>query len=161
MALHRSAQRVVESAHALGITIDVHEFPDGTHTAEDAARAVAVDVAQIVKSLVFSVDGRAVLALVSGPNRLDEHALAVATGQPNAPVARADADQARAATGYSIGGVPPFGHASPIPTYVDEDLMRHDVVWAAAGTPRHVFPIAPGDLVRLTDATVADLKQRL
>ena len=116
----------------------------------------SAQVAQIVKSLVFLLDGEPVVALVSGANRLDESRLAAALG--GAEVTRADADTVRKATGYPIGGVPPFGHDRRLPTAVDEDLLRFDVVWAAAGTPRDVFPIAPGELVRATGGTVAPLK---
>ena len=137
--------------------MEVTEHPDGTRTAEDAARAIGVGVGQIVKSLVFMVGDAPVLALVSGPNRLDERKLAAAASD-QAPVRRCDADQVRAATGYPIGGVPPFGHPSTLPTFVDEDLLGYDVVWAAAGTPRHNFSITPSDLVGVTGGTVADLK---
>ena len=153
--LHPNARAVVEAAWAQGLDIEVAEFPAGTRTAADAAAAVGVAEVQIVKSLVFTVDGAIVMALVSGPNRLDEKRLAVAAG--GAEVGRADADAVRAATGFPIGGVPPFGHREPLPTYVDRTLLDHDVVWAAAGTPRHVFPISPADLVRLTRGVVADL----
>ena len=153
--LHPRARAVADAARAHGLDIEVVEHPAGARTAADAAAAVGVDEAQIVKSLVFTVDGRMVMALVSGPNRLDEKRLAVASG--GAEVGRADADAVRAATGYAIGGVPPFGHHSPLPTYVDRTLLDHEIVWAAAGTPRHVFAITPTDLVRLSNATVADL----
>lgn len=158
MGLHSTAQRVVDAAAALGLTLEVHEFPEGTRSAEDAARAVGVEVGQIVKSLVFAVDGRTTLALVSGVNRLHEPALAAAAGRSGAPVTRLDANAVRAATGYSIGGVPPFGHPERLLTIVDRDLLAHDIVWAAAGTPRHVFPARAQDLVRLTAGVVADLK---
>jgi Cys-tRNA(Pro) deacylase len=158
MDLHPTAQRVVDAAKVIDLELDVREFPDGTRTAEDAARAVGVEVGQIVKSLVFQIQGTNVLALVSGANRLDERALATAAGADDAPVERLDANAVRDATGYAIGGVPPFGHASALSTFIDRDLLRFDVVWAAAGTPRHVFPIAPDDLVRATAARVADLR---
>jgi prolyl-tRNA editing enzyme YbaK/EbsC (Cys-tRNA(Pro) deacylase) len=93
---------------------------------------------------------------VSGGNRLDEARLAATLG--GTVVGRADADGVRAATGYAIGGVPPFGHPDPLPTAIDEDLLAYDEVWAAAGTPRDVFAVAPGDLVRLTGGTVATLR---
>jgi prolyl-tRNA editing enzyme YbaK/EbsC (Cys-tRNA(Pro) deacylase) len=156
--LHRNARAVSDAAAALGLDVAVREFPAGTRTAEDAARAIGVTVGQIVKSLIFRVDGVAVVALVSGPNRLDEARLAAAAGSAGAPVARVDADGVRAATGYPIGGVPPFGHPRPVPTYVDEDLLAFTEVWAAAGTPRHVFAVAPGDLVRVTGGHVAPLR---
>lgn len=153
--LHPNARAVADAALAHGLAIEVAEFPDGARTAADAAAAVGVVEAQIVKSLVFTVDGRMVMALVSGSNRLDEKRLAVAAGGDE--VGRADAAAVRAATGYAIGGVPPFGHREPLPTYADRSLLDHEIVWAAAGTPRHVFPITPTDLIRLSQATTADL----
>ena len=156
--LHRNARAVAEAAAALDLAIEVREFPEGTRTAADAARAIGVSVGQIVKSLIFRVDGDVVVALVSGPNRLDEGRLAAAAGRPGAPIARVDAAGVRAATGFPIGGVPPFGHPQPLATYVDEDLLAFDEVWAAAGTPRHVFAVAPGDLVRVTGGRVAQLR---
>jgi prolyl-tRNA editing enzyme YbaK/EbsC (Cys-tRNA(Pro) deacylase) len=127
----------------------------GTRTAGDAARAIGCDVGQIVKSLVFVAAGRPVVALVSGANRLDEGRLGVVAG---APVMKADAETARLATGYSIGGVPPFGHATEVPIFMDRDLLDHGVVWAAAGRPDSVFEIAPDRLRELSRAEVADLK---
>ena len=133
----------------------VKEFPAGTRTAADAARAVGCDVGQIVKSLVFVAAGRPVLALVSGANRLDEKRLAAVAGEP---VLKADAETARTATGYSIGGVPPFGHATDIPVFMDRDLLGYEVLWAAAGRPDSVFEIAPDRLRDLSGATLTDLK---
>jgi Cys-tRNA(Pro) deacylase len=148
---------VAEAARALGLEIEVREFPEGTRMAEDAAAAIGVDVGQIVKSLVFFVDGRPVLCLVSGLNRLDTQRLAVAAGASQ--VRRASADEVERATGFAIGGVPPFGHTQPLPVYCDRDLMAYDVVWAAAGTPRAVFAIDPQRLVQACRATIVDLKQ--
>jgi prolyl-tRNA editing enzyme YbaK/EbsC (Cys-tRNA(Pro) deacylase) len=145
-----------ESWLALSSTgVTVKRFPSGTRTAGDAARAVGCDVAQIVKSLVFVAAGRPVVALVSGANRLDEGRLAAVAGSP---VTKADAEIARTATGYVIGGVPPFGHASEIPVFMDRDLLGHEVVWAAAGRPDSVFEISPERLRELSQAEVADLK---
>jgi prolyl-tRNA editing enzyme YbaK/EbsC (Cys-tRNA(Pro) deacylase) len=108
-----------------------------------------------VKSLVFTAGGQPVIALVSGANRLDPERLrAVAGGE----IERADAEVVRAATGYSIGGVPPFGHASALPVYVDRDLLRFDEIWAAAGTPDTVFPIAPARLLELSGGEPAELR---
>src|SRR5438105_5141662 len=135
--------------------VTVREFPEGTRTAVDAARAVGCDVGQIVKSLVFVAGGKPVVALVSGANRLDEKRLAAVAG---VPVAKADAQTARDATGYSIGGVPPFGHATDVPVFMDRDLLGHDVVWAAAGRPDSVFEIEPERLRELSNAVVMDLK---
>ena len=138
-----------------GTGIAVKQFPAGTRTAVDAANAIGCEVGQIVKSLVFVAGGRPVVALVSGANRLDERSLASVAG---APVAKADADTVRTATGYSIGGVPPFGHATDLPVYMDRDLLGHGVVWAAAGRPDSVFEISPQRLLELSRAEVADLK---
>ena len=124
-------------------------------TATDAARAVGCDVGQIVKSLVFVAAGKPVVALVSGANRLDEGRLASLAGEP---VAKADADTARVATGYAIGGVPPFGHATDLPVFMDRDLLGYEVVWAAAGRPDSVFEIEPERLRELSNAKVSDLK---
>jgi prolyl-tRNA editing enzyme YbaK/EbsC (Cys-tRNA(Pro) deacylase) len=135
--------------------IAVKEFPQGTRTAHEAARAVGCELGQIVKSLVFVAAGRPVVALVSGSNRLDERQLAAVAGEP---VTKADADTARAATGYAIGGVPPFGHATAVPIFMDRDLFGYDVVWAAAGRPDSVFEIEPGRLRDLSNASVVDLK---
>jgi len=151
------SQRVADAARALGLEIEVREFPEGTRTAEDAAAAIGVDVGQIVKSLVFFVDGRPVLCLVSGLNRLDTQRLAVVTGASQ--VRRARADEVERATGFAIGGVPPFGHTQRLPVYCDRDLMTYDLVWAAAGTLRAVFAVEPQRLIQACRATVADLKE--
>ncbi len=153
--MHPNVDRVVAAAAASGLAIEVRRFPEGTRTAADAARAVGCEVAQIVKSLVFIADDRPVVALVSGSNRVDLDKLAAATGATSAR--RADGDEARAATGFAIGGVPPFGHASPTTILVDGDLERHEVVWAAAGLPDAVFAIRPADLVRASGGALADL----
>jgi Cys-tRNA(Pro) deacylase len=154
--MHPNVAAVVRAAEDQGLAIETREYPDGTKTADDAARAIGVDVGQIVKSLVFMVDDRPVLALVSGANRLDEAKLVAQAG--GSAARRADADQVRAATGYPIGGVPPFAHPTRLPTFVDEDLLSHEVLWAAAGTPRDNFSIAPDELLRLTSGRAADLR---
>jgi prolyl-tRNA editing enzyme YbaK/EbsC (Cys-tRNA(Pro) deacylase) len=156
--MHRNVRAVVDAGAARGLSIEPRSFPEGTKTAADAAAAIGVDVGQIVKSLVFLVDGVAVMALVAGDNQLDERKLAGA--HAGTSVGRADADAVRAATGFPIGGVPPFGHTTDLAVYVDEDLLRWDEVWAAAGTWTDVFPIAPGELVRASRGTVADLAKR-
>lgn len=153
--MHPSAAKVVAAASAAGLDIDVVEHPDGTRTAEQAAAAVGCEVGRIVKSLVFAVDGTPVLALVAGDNRLDEDKLVAAAEGERA--GRADADAVRSTTGFAIGGVPPFGHDTQLATFVDESLLAHDTVWAAAGTPRHVFEIAPQDLVRLSGGRAVPL----
>jgi prolyl-tRNA editing enzyme YbaK/EbsC (Cys-tRNA(Pro) deacylase) len=159
--LHPNVVRVVEAARALGLEITTRRFPEGTKTAQDAANAIGVLVGQIVKSLVFAVDGEIVMAYVSGANQLDEKKLAAAAG--GAKCSRVDADAVRAATGYPIGGVPPFGHSTQLRVFVDPDLLQYDgvndFVWAAAGTWNDVFPIAPNELVRASSAVVTDLKR--
>jgi Cys-tRNA(Pro) deacylase len=156
--MHSSAQRVADAAGSLGLNIEVVEFDNTTRTAPDAANAIGCQVAQIVKSLLFLTDGQPVLTLVSGANRLDERKLAAIRGVGRKKVKRPDADTTKQITGYSIGGVPPFGHVSSLPVYVDRDLTQFDVVWAAAGTPFSVFAIAPTELVRATGGVVEDLK---
>ena len=148
--------RFADAARARGLAIEIRSFPQGTRTAADAAAAVDCDVAQIVKSLVFVVDDEPVVVLVGGADRLDERQLAaVASG---ARVRRANPDEVRASTGYAVGGVPPFGHARALRCFVDDALLTHDVVWAAAGTPNHVFACEPHALVVAADATVATVR---
>jgi Cys-tRNA(Pro) deacylase len=153
---HPAVERVRAHAKEQGLELDVRRFPEGTHTAEDAARAIGCDVAQIVKSLVFLAAGDPVVVLVCGSDRVDESKLAGVLGAHSAR--RATANEAREATGFVVGGVPPFGHRMLIPVVVDDALLRHAVVWAAAGLPDAVFPIAPRDLVRLSGATEADVR---
>jgi prolyl-tRNA editing enzyme YbaK/EbsC (Cys-tRNA(Pro) deacylase) len=154
-SLPRAAGAVVEAARSLGLDLQVREFPEGTRTAQDAADAIGCAVDQIVKSLVFVAGTDPVLVLTSGGNRVDVVKVGKQTG--SAGVRKADAEEVRAATGYAIGGTPPFGHARELLVLVDRHLTDFDVVWAAAGTPRHVFPIAPADLVRVTGGRVADV----
>lgn len=153
--MHRNVLAVVEAARQRGLDIEVRAYPDGTKTAGDAAAAIGVEVGQIVKSLVFLVDGVPTMALVAGDNRLDEARLAAAAGADRRSVVRPDADAVRAATGFPIGGIPPLGH--DLPVYVDETLLRFDEVWAAAGTWTDVFPVAPDRLVEATGGVVAPL----
>jgi len=152
---HPNVARVEAAAAAAGLTIAVSRFPDGTRTAEDAARAVGCAVSQIVKSLVFMVDGDPVVALLAGNDRLDPARLAAALGAEF--VRRADGDEVRAATGFAIGGVPPFGHARPLRVLVDVHLLEHALVWAAAGLPDAVFSIEPAQLARVARAERASL----
>ena len=151
--LGRSSSRVAEELRRLGATAEVREMPESTRTATDAAAAVGCAVAQIVKSLVFRsvVSDEPVLVLVSGADRVDEALLAQVVGEA---VEQATGKFVRERTGYAIGGVPPVGHAQPVVTYLDEHLLDHALVWAAAGTPRAVFCIAPAELVRITSARV-------
>jgi prolyl-tRNA editing enzyme YbaK/EbsC (Cys-tRNA(Pro) deacylase) len=131
----------------------VKRFTATTRTAEDAAYQIGTEVERIVKSLVFVSDGQPIVALCSGRSRVDETLLAAALGAPS--VRRATADEAKGFTGYAIGGVPPFAHERPCRVIADEGLLRFDEVWAAAGLPDAVFPIAPKELVRIADAEVA------
>lgn len=158
MTLHPSALKVKEAATNLGLDVNIVEFSETTRTAQEAATAIGCDVAQIFKSLLFIVDGEPVMTLVSGINRLDTSKLARIRGVGRKKVKRASADEVKAVTGFSIGGVPPFGHETPLAVYVDEDLTSFDIVWAAAGTPFAVFPISPADLLRVSDGMTADLK---
>lgn len=149
---------MADAAAALGLAIDIVVFAQTTRTAEEAAAAVGCAVGQIVKSLVFTVGGRPVIALVSGANQLDTRKLAALYGVGRKQVERADADTVRAATGFAIGGVPPFGHAQASDVFIDQDFAQYAVIWAAAGTPNTVFAIAPDELQRATGGRVADIR---
>ena len=137
------------------MTIAVTRFPATTRTAQDAAREIGCTVGEIVKSLVFFADGVPAVVLCSGADRVDEAKLRAHFGAT--VVRRATADEAKSATGFAIGGTPPFGHASPLRVVVDRGLRAYPTVWAAAGLPDAVFPIAPADLVKLAEATEADV----
>jgi Cys-tRNA(Pro) deacylase len=148
--------RVVAGARSQGVDIAPVTFENETRTAEQAATEIGCDVAQIVKSLVFQSDGRALLFLVSGGNRLDPERAARAADVKS--IEKADAALSKTATGFSIGGVPPFGHITELPIVVDEDLLEFDEVWAAAGRPDSVFPVDPKELARATGGRVATLR---
>ncbi len=151
-----SAQKVQDAASALGLEIAVREMDAPTRTAEEAASACGVTVGQIVKSLIFSGadSGKPYLLLVSGSNRVNEKGVAAHLGER---LKRPDAEAVRALTGYAIGGIPPFGHATALATYMDRDLMQYAVIWAAAGTPKAVFCTEPGRLRDATQAAVIDV----
>jgi prolyl-tRNA editing enzyme YbaK/EbsC (Cys-tRNA(Pro) deacylase) len=140
-----AVDRVAEVLKEAGLGAHIREFPQGTRTAPEAAAAVGCEVGQICKSLVFRVGDAPLLVIASGANRVDEARFGAV---------KADAAFVLEHTGFTIGGVPPFGHARRIETVVDEDLMAYDVVWAAAGTPRAVFALAPDQLVTLSHARV-------
>lgn len=146
-----ATDRVRYAAEALGVSVEPVDMPQSTRTAEDAAAACGCTVDEIVKSLVFegSRTGTAYLLLVSGPNRVDEAGMADVIGEP---LRRMDGARVREVTGFAIGGIPPFGHATPLATYMDEALLRFERVWAAAGTPKAVFAIDPQALRRVTGA---------
>lgn len=152
-----AVERFRDEALRLGLSLKILEFPEGTRTAAEAAEAVGSDIGQIVKSLVFMADGGAVLALTSGRNRVDPAALARLVGA--ARVRKATPEEAREATGFAIGGTPPFGHTRPINVFVDRDLLDYEVVWAAAGTPKAIFAISPQDLLAATEGTAADIRE--
>jgi len=149
--LPASAQKVQDAARAAGLDVAVTELAASTRTAEDAAAACGCSVGQIVKSLVFrgAESGKPYLMLVSGPNRLNEKAVADFVGEA---LTRPNADYVREVTGFAIGGVPPLGHASPMQVFLDEDLLGFETVWAAAGTPRAVFAVSPLALARAVGA---------
>ena len=157
MSIHANVQRVIDAAAGLGLDIEPRTFPEGTRTAQEAADAIGVELGQIVKSLVFGVDGEVVVAYVSGANQLDESKLAVAAG--GAMCQRVDAEVVRSATGFPIGGVPPFGHATTLRILIDPDLLQYDEVRAAAGTWHDVFGIGPHKLVEASGGLVIDLKR--
>ncbi len=135
----------------LGLDPEIREFPEGTHTAQDAADALGCPVAAIVKSLVFTLDGAPLLVLTSGANRVDVEALGARLG---GVLGKADAKLVKQATGFSIGGVPPLAHATQLRTVVDEDLLALDIAWAAAGTASSVFAIDPRRLAELAGGEV-------
>jgi prolyl-tRNA editing enzyme YbaK/EbsC (Cys-tRNA(Pro) deacylase) len=153
----KAIERFLGAAEILGHPVEVRRFPGGTRTAEDAARAIGCTVGQIVKSLVFVADEEPVLALTSGANRVDVDRLA---GLADASSARrANPEEARAATGFAVGGTPPFGHPERVRTFLDRDLLAFEELWAAAGTPDAVFRTTPEELRRTSEAEVADLKE--
>ncbi|GLX20987.1 YbaK/EbsC family protein [Streptomyces lavendulae] len=141
----------------LGLDLDVRSFPEGTRTAADAAAAIGCELSQIVKSLIFAADGVPVLVLMDGASRVDVEAVRRQLGA--AKVTRADAALVRETTGYAIGGVPPFGHRTRTRVLADRSLLEHDVVWAAAGTPHTVFPMAPKELIEHAAAALADVRE--
>ncbi|MFC7222551.1 YbaK/EbsC family protein [Halalkalicoccus sp. GCM10025322] len=167
----RAAEFSERAEERYGIEIDVHEFDEGTKTAADAADAVGCDVAQIASSIVMVADGMAtddeperagghaddepVVVVTSGANRVDETTVADRLGAKS--VRMADAERIRETLGWSIGGVPPICHDESVPVLFDETLAAFETVWAAAGTPDAVFPIDPGRLEELADATRCDV----
>jgi len=154
--MHPRAETFAERATELGVDVTVEEFPEGTKTAADAAKAVGCDVAQIASSLAFEADGF-VVVVTSGANRVDEAKLADLRDVSPAAVEMADPEEIRETLGWSIGGVPPFCHDTAVPVYLDETLLEFETVWAAAGTPEAVFPIAPERIRELSDATPTDV----
>ena len=156
-AMHPNVARVIAAARERGLEITTKRFPEGTKTAQDAANAIGVSVGQIVKSLVFAVDGEVVMAFVSGANQLDEKKLALAAG--GMKCSRVDADVVREATGFPIGGVPPFGHTKQLRVFVDPDLLQYDEVWESHCQWNDNFGANPNDIVRVAGGVVTDLKR--
>jgi len=156
-SLSPSAKKVQQALQELGFSFRVVELPASTRTAQEAAQAIGCQVAQIAKSLVFKIKQtqKPILVISSGANRVDEAKLSAHVG---APIEKADADFVRQHTGFAIGGVPPVGHVERLPTWIDEDLYQHEVVWAAAGTPHGVFELTPSDLERMTQGQMVRLK---
>jgi prolyl-tRNA editing enzyme YbaK/EbsC (Cys-tRNA(Pro) deacylase) len=155
-------QRVLDAAARKGVTLEVRTFDESTHTAAEAAAAVDAELGQIVKSLVFVAPNgegglEPVICLVSGPNRVDVARLAAVVAEPD--IRRATAREAHDLTGFTIGGIPPIGHPRPLRVVMDPDLGRFQIVWAAAGTPTAVFPVPPGTLRTLANATVAPIAE--
>jgi prolyl-tRNA editing enzyme YbaK/EbsC (Cys-tRNA(Pro) deacylase) len=147
--MHPAVERVQAALRRAGLEIEVTELAESTRTAQEAAQAVGAEVAQIVKSLVFLAEAEPVLILVSGANRVDPELVGKTLGRP---LRQARADEVRRATGFAIGGVAPVGLTQDLPVYFDASLLTFDRIWAAAGTPRAVFPIEPGELLRVTGA---------
>ncbi len=151
----KSVDRVRQALAAHGLDMTVRELPQSTRTAPQAASAIGCELGAIVKSLLFLADGQPVLVLVAGDRRADPVLLRSVLGAGQ--VAMADADRVRAETGFTIGGVPPVGYSQPLRVYVDRSLSRFETVWAAAGGPNAVFPIAYATLVKITGGQVADV----
>ena len=149
MSTDKGVARFLE--RTAGLDLEVREMSETTHTAAEAAAAVGAPVEAIVKSLVFALDGEPLLILVSGPSRVDT----VLVGEyVNGVLNKADAQMVKEASGYSIGGVPPFGHSTSLRCLMDEDLLALEMVWAAAGSARAVFPISPRRLAELSSAEI-------
>ena len=153
----RAAEFSERASEEYGVDVDVHEFDEGTKTAQDAADAIGCDVAQIASSIVVVVDDDPVVVVTSGANRVGLDKVAVYVDGSDARMA--EADEVKGATGWSIGGVPPFCHATDVPVLMDETLFDHDEVWAAAGTPTAVWPIDPGRLREISGAEPADIAE--
>jgi len=155
--LSSSAKRIQDTLASLGAGFEVIELPQSTRSAAEAAAAIGCAVGQIAKSIVFRTaqSGVPILVIASGANRIDEARIAALAGEP---IEKADAGYVREKTGFAIGGIPPVGHAQPIRTIIDEDLLGFDEIWAAAGTPNAVFRLAPAGLLAITGGTPSSIK---
>ena len=156
-ALSASAERFQEFIRTRNLIVRVRELSDSTRTANEAAKAIGCGVDEIAKSMVFKTEeGKALLVITSGLNHVDEKKLKKLSGLN---VKRADPNFVKEQTGYSIGGVPPLGHQKLVKTFIDEDLLQYQEIWAAAGSPHAVFPVEPGYLVEWSEAVVAEIKK--
>jgi prolyl-tRNA editing enzyme YbaK/EbsC (Cys-tRNA(Pro) deacylase) len=157
MPLSPSAQKIQDLLNSLGYDYTVIEHAESTRTAQEAAERAGCELGQIVKSLIFKgkESGKPVIVLTSGANRVDEKRITEYAGEP---IGKADADFVRAVTGFAIGGVPPLGHLQKIETYMDEDFLQYETVWAAAGTPNAIFELKTADLQKMTGARVVRVK---
>jgi prolyl-tRNA editing enzyme YbaK/EbsC (Cys-tRNA(Pro) deacylase) len=153
MNLSPSALKVQKALNAIGLQLKVIELPASTRTAQEAAQAVGCQVGQIAKSIIFctEISHRPILVIVSGPNRVNEKVIEALIGEA---MVKADADFVRQRTGFVIGGVPPVGHIETLDTFLDQDLLQYQDIWAAAGTPHAVFRLTPADLLRMTNGSV-------
>jgi prolyl-tRNA editing enzyme YbaK/EbsC (Cys-tRNA(Pro) deacylase) len=157
MELPPATHRVETAAVELGLRVEIRLMPASTRSAEEAARAVGGELGQIVKSLIFrgKKTEKPYLLLVSGANRVSEHLVEHVLGEP---IVRPDADFVRDVTGFAIGGIPPLGFATAIRTWMDEDLLQYDTVWAAAGTPNAIFSVDPEALRLAVGAHIIKVK---
>ncbi len=155
--MNPAAQKVQDALKARGFSNPVVELPDSTRSAAEAARAIGCEVSQIAKSLVFraKLSGKPILVIASGANRVNENRLAELVGEA---IEKADADFVKQHTGFVIGGVPPLGHNEKLEVYIDEDLLRFEEIWAAAGTPHTVFKLMPSELVEMAETQVVNIK---
>lgn len=155
--LSASARKIQQALEQRGVKLQVVELSQSTRTSQEAAHAIGCEVGQIVKSVIFKAkrSGRPILVIASGVNRVDERKIEELIGEP---LGKADADFVRARTGFVIGGVPPVCHDEPIQTFIDQDLLSHRELWAAAGTPNAVFRLTPDELLVLSDGKVASVK---
>jgi prolyl-tRNA editing enzyme YbaK/EbsC (Cys-tRNA(Pro) deacylase) len=157
MPLSPSAQKVQDTLASLGFDYTVIEHVGSTRTAQEAADRAGCELGQIVKSLIFKgkTSGKPILVLTSGANRVDEKRISEFAGEA---ITRPDADFVRAVTGFAIGGVPPIGHLQKMETYIDQDFLQYETIWAAAGTPNAIFELKTNDLQKMTEGSVVQVK---
>ena len=155
--LSPTAQKIEDLLNSLGYNYTVIEHTESTRTAQEAADRAGCQLGQIVKSLIFrgKTSGKPILVLTSGPNRVDEKRISEYAGEP---IGKADADFVRAVTGFAIGGVPPLGHVELMETYLDEDFLQFQTIWAAAGTPKAIFELKTEDLQKMTNGKIVTVK---